>query len=139
MWIESDNKTIKAYRVFSDELAQYVAKGWESDMPSVRTFKITPEVIKPGEKVTISGDGSTDKKILVYISDGNSSSNEHYMIDKVSTDFGAWKWEGTVNGRNIKTLDGKEVRLEKDRYWFEVKNGSGGGWSGGEIDLTGSK
>jgi len=134
MTVESDGKK-KVYTVSSEELATYVNKGWQDDMPSVIKFSITPDIIKPGEKVSISGDGSTEKEILVYISDGNSSSNEHYLIDKVPTDFGAWKWIGAINGRTIKTFDGKEVRLGEGRYWFEVQIGSSR-LSGGMIDLT---
>lgn len=103
-------------------------------MPFVTGFSVSPDTIKPGQMVTISGDGSTEKDIEIYISDGNSASNEKYLIAKVPTRFGAWKWEGTINGRTIRTLDGKDVKLTKDRYFFETTIAGGG-----TIDLSGSK
>lgn len=129
-----DGKKQSLYILQSEQLANYVLKGADQDMPFVTGFSVSPDTIKPGQMVTISGDGSTEKDIEIYISDGNSASNEKYLIAKVPTRFGAWKWEGTINGRTIRTLDGKDVKLTKDRYFFETTIAGGG-----TIDLSGSK
>jgi beta-lactamase regulating signal transducer with metallopeptidase domain len=144
MTVECNGKK-KTYTLSPAELTKYVTTGFRTDMPSRRyiptlpPITITPYIIKPGEKVTISGDASPVKEILVYISDGNIPSDTHYLIDKVSTDFGSRKWEGTINGRVINTIDGKQVKLEKDRYSFELRMGSAGTVGAGIIDLTSCK
>jgi hypothetical protein len=122
--------------LLSAEMAEYIAKGSTVDMPSVTPFSINPETIKPGEKVTISGDGNTGKEVSIYITDGTS--NEKYLMGKVPVNDGAWKWEGTINGRNIRTLDGKETRLSRDRYLFEATL-EGGTIAGGTIDFSSIK
>jgi hypothetical protein len=129
-----NGKKGSSYTLFSEQLADYVLKGADQDMPHVNAFSIIPDTIKPGQTVTISGDGSTEDYIEVYITDGNSASNEKYLIDKVQTNYGAWKWEGTVNGRSIRTLDGKDIKLIKDRYFFQTTVAGGG-----IIDLSDSK
>jgi hypothetical protein len=55
----------------------------------------------------------------------------------VST-FGAWKWEGTIDGREIKTYDGQEIKLVNDYYRFEVEDGVSMTGLGG-IDLSSTK
>lgn len=135
--VELDIKSGKknsSYTLFSDQLADYVLKGADQDMPYVSAFSITPDTIKPGQTVTISGDGSTENYIEIYITDGNPSSNEKYLIAKVPTSFGVWKWKGTINGRTIRTLDGKAIKLTRDMYHFETTIAGGG-----TIDLSGSK
>lgn len=127
--VENGKKRI-SYTLFSDQLADYVLKGADQDMPHVIEFSITPDIIKPGQTVTISGDGSTKDYIEIYITDGNSASNEKYLIAKVPTNFGAWKWEGTISGRIIRTLDGRDVKLTKNRYYFETTV------AGGMIDFS---
>lgn len=122
------------YTLQSKVLANYVLKGADQDMPPVTGFSVSPNTIKPGETITISGGGSTDKYIEIYITDGNTASNEKYLIAKVPTNEGSWKWSGTINGRTFKTLDGKEVKLTKDRYFFETTVAGGG-----TIDLSGIK
>lgn len=129
-----NGKKGSSYTLFSEQLTDYVLKGANQDMPPVKAFCITPYTIKPGQIVTISGDGSTEKFIKIYITDGNSASNEKYLIAKVPTSFGAWKWEGTINGRTIKTLDGKVVKLRRNTYSFQTTVAGGG-----TIDLSGSK
>jgi len=129
-----DGKKQFLYTLQSEELANYVLKGADQDMPPVTGFSVSPNTIKPGETITISGSGSTDKYIEIYITDGNSASNEKYLIAKVPINEGNWKWSGTVIGRTIKTLDGKEVKLTKDRYFFETTVSGGG-----TIDLSGIK
>lgn len=129
-----NGKKSSSYTLFSEQLADYVLKGADQDMPSVKAFCITPYTIKPGQIVTISGDGSTEKFIKIYITDGNSASDEKYLIAKVPTSFGAWKWEGTINGRTVRTLDGKVVELTMDIYHFQTTVAEGG-----TIDLSGSK
>lgn len=66
-----------SYTLLSKQLADYVLKGANQDMPYVKAFSITPDTIKPGQIVTISGDGSTEKFIKIYITDGNSASDEN--------------------------------------------------------------
>lgn len=133
-----DEKQQFFYTLTSEQLASYVLKGADQDMPFVTGFSFSSDTIKPGQMVYISGDGSTEKDIEIYITDGNPTSNENYLIAKVPTRLGAWKWEGTINGRTIKTIDGKEVNLLKDKYFFEVGEGSRSN-EGGTIDLTGAK
>lgn len=123
-----------SYTLFSEQLADYVLKGVDYDMPYVKAFSSTPDTIKPGQTVTIWGDGSIEDYIQIYITDGNSASNEKYLIARVPTSFGAWKWEGTINGRTIRTLDGKDVKLIRDTYYFQTTVAGGG-----TIDLSGSK
>jgi len=131
--IENGEKS-SSYTLFSEQLANYVLQGVDQDMPFVIAFYLTPDTIKPGQMVTISGDGSTEKYIEIYITDGNSASKEKYLIAKVPTSFGVWKWEGTINSRTIRTLDGKDVKLTRDTYYFQTTVAGGG-----TIDLSGSK
>lgn len=127
-----DGDENSSFTLFSEQLANYVLKEVEKDMPSVIAYKIAPYTIKPGDRVTISGDGSTEKYIEIYITDGNTASDEKYLIAEVPTQFGAWKWGGTISRGTIRTLDGKDIKLTKDMYIFETTAGGGGG-----IDLSG--
>ena len=115
-----NRKKISSYTLFSKQLADYVLKGADQDMPHVSAFTITTNTIKPEQTVIISVDGSTENYIEIYITDGNPASNEKYLIAKVLTNFSAWKWEGTINVRTIRTLDGKDIKLTKDMYHFET-------------------
>jgi hypothetical protein len=100
-------------------------------------ISVTPSSIKPGQKIVISGDGSTKKEILIYVADF-SQIDWKYLLAKVPTSFGAWKWEGTINGREIKTYDGQEIKLVKDHYSFDVEDGVS--MTGiGDIDLSSTK
>lgn len=133
--IESNSKETQ-YTLLSDEMAKYLLHDSDYDIPAVKNLSIVPDSIKPGEKVNISGDGSTEKEILIYLTDGGSK--EKYLIGKVNPDFGSWKWEWRISGRNIMTLDSKEVLLNKNRYFFEVIEGSTR-QGGGTLDLSATK
>lgn len=130
--IENGEK-ISYYTLFSKQLADYIQTGAAQDMPPVIGFSITSNPVKPGGKVSISGDGCTDKYVEIYIADGNAYSNEKYLIARVPTSFGTWKWEGTFNGRTIRTLNGKDVKLTKDSYFLGTFE-----W-GVTLDLSDSK
>lgn len=117
-------------------MAKYLLHDSDYDIPAVKNLSIVPDSIKPGEKVNISGAGSTEKEILIYLTDGGSK--EKYLIGKVNPDFGSWKWEWRISGRNIMTLDSKEVLLNKNRYFFEVIEGSTR-QGGGTLDLSATK
>lgn len=133
--IESNSKETQ-YTLLSDEMAKYLLHDSDYDIPAVKNLSIVPNSIKPGEKVNISSDGSTEKEILIYLTDGDS--NEKYLIGKVNPDFGSWKWEWSISARNIMTLDSKEVSLEKNKYFFEVVEGSTRR-GGGTLDLSTTK
>lgn len=119
--IESNSKETQ-YTLLSDEMARYLLHDSDYDIPVVKNLSIVPDSIKPGEKVNISGDGSTEKEISIYLMDRDS--NEKYFIGKVNPNFGSWKWEWSISGRNITTLDSKQVSLQKNMYFFEVIEGS---------------
>ncbi|MFL0268186.1 hypothetical protein [Candidatus Clostridium radicumherbarum] len=130
--IENGEKT-SSYTLFSEQLADYIQRGAAQDMPPVIGFSITSNPVKPGQTVTISGDGCAEKYVEIYIADGNAYSNEKYLIARVPTSFGAWKWEETFIGRTIRTLDGKNLKLTKDSYFLGTF-----GW-GVTLDLSESK
>lgn len=130
--IENGEKT-SSYTLFSEQLADYIQRGAVQDMPPVIGFSITSNPVKPGQTITISGDGCTEKYVEIYIADGNAYSNEKYIITRVPTSLGAWKWKGTINGRTFRTLDGKDVKLTKDSYFLGIFG------SGVTLDLSDSK
>lgn len=107
------------YTILSKDVANYLRQGWQQDMPYVKLFTVAPYRIKAGEKVVLTGDGCTENEVSIFINKGGI---DKYLIAKVTPVFGAWKWEGTIS-RNIKTLDGKQVDLEKDIYGFTASMG----------------
>lgn len=119
---ERDEKD-EYFTLLSKEVPLYMRKGgWQQDMPTVKPFTVSPIEVKAGEKVTLSGDGWTDKEITLYI---EKTHDERYMIAKVKPVFGAWKWEGRL-GKKIKTYEDKEVTLVKGQYMFNVIGELGG-------------
>ena len=64
--------------------------------PRVVEFSITPEKFKLGDKVVVTGDGCTENKVNICLN-GNDADKEEYVIGKVKSVFGAWKWEGIVD------------------------------------------
>jgi hypothetical protein len=79
-------------------------------VPPAQPISFTPSSIKQGQKILISGDGSTEKEILIYVADFPTR-DWKYLLAQVPTSFGTWKWEGTINGREIKTYDGQGINL----------------------------
>lgn len=86
---EKDGKK-EYHTVLSKDVAAYLRKGWQEDMPRVSQFTVSPNSGKPGDKVTIAGDGCTEKEVRIYIAKDNK---EEYLIDRVKPVFGAWKLE----------------------------------------------
>lgn len=116
-----NNGEDKYFTIFSKDVAGYIRKGWEADMPRVNEISVSSES-KKGEKRTVlregdtavSGDGCTAKEVLVSIQ-RNGNSKESYTVGKVVPKFGQWEWTGVI-GRQCKTLDGKTIVLENDLY-----------------------
>ncbi len=62
--LEIENgKDTYTYTLFSKKLANYVLKTADKDMPSTVEFSHTPDTIRPGEIITIFGDGSTENSL----------------------------------------------------------------------------
>jgi hypothetical protein len=104
------------YTVFSEESAKYIVQGFKEDFTFVNPFSITPEDFKVGDKVTISGKGTTADEVDISLVTADSEPVEKYVIGRVTPKYGEWKWEGELN-RNLKTFDGHTI-LFSDRIMY---------------------
>ncbi|MBE0448360.1 MAG: hypothetical protein IBX64_09735 [Actinobacteria bacterium] len=101
-------------------VVDYLRNGWQKDMPVVPDVVADKDLYRPGDSVTISGDGSTAPEVEIFVEKSNA--RESYLVGRIPTKFGMWKWRGIVQ-REFYTLDGRHVRLNKGEYWFSAQIG----------------
>lgn len=116
--IEKDGKK-EYHTVLSKDVAAYLRKGWQEDIPRVSQFTVSPNSGQPGDKVTLAGDGCTEKEVRIYFTKDN---REEYLIDRVKPVFGAWKSELTM-GPELTTLEGQKITLGKGVYQLTARIG----------------
>jgi len=90
---------------------------------------IRPEIIGPGDEVTIVGGWPDQAEYRIYV----ANDSEKYLIGKAGFN-GGMQWNGVVE-KTMKTLDGEEVNLPQDKYRFVVETDSNH-WEGGQINLV---
>ncbi len=136
-----NNEKDEYYTILSKDVAKYLRDGWKDDMPVVKEIEVSSEsckdgekgVIREGDKAFVSGDGCTAKEVTIHISRAGNP-REDYVVGKVSPEFGQWEWKCTIT-RQLKTVDGKEVNLEKDLYDINAYYGKGHIGACGVIDF----
>ncbi|HEX9063435.1 MAG TPA: hypothetical protein VF941_24955, partial [Clostridia bacterium] len=92
-----NNGEDKYFTIFSKDVAGYIRKGWEADMPRVKEISVSNEinkgddrpVLREGDTAVVSGDGCTAKEVLINIQ-RNGNSKESYTVGKVVPQFGQW-------------------------------------------------
>lgn len=129
------NSNMEYYTVFSNEVAEYLINTSNSDFPRVDGFSITPEKFKLGDKVVVAGDGCTENEVNIYLTNGNDTDKEEYIIGKVKPIFGVWKWEGIVD-KKIKTYDGKDISFKHNKFMIGIQVGDSRRICGNEISFN---
>lgn len=125
-----DNVSDKYYTVLSKDVAEYLREGWKADMPIVEEVTVKSEngkagekvIIRDGDKVIVSGDGSTAREVVIHIR-RNNNLEEDYIVGKVIPEFGEWEWEEVIKKQLM--LDGREIILANDLYDIVVDTGEG--------------
>jgi hypothetical protein len=122
-----DDKFVINYRnadryvtAYSREVVDYLKNKWQKDMPVVQNMVTNKGLYRLGDSVTISGDGSTAPEVKIFIE--KADAHEHYLVGRVPTRFGTWKWRGIVQ-KEFMTLDGRYARLNRGEYWFSAQVG----------------
>ncbi len=126
--IENDGESL-FYTIFSEEMADYLIEGWKEDMPVVEDVRIESDttdsssagfILQNGDRVTISGDGCSNKIVNIYTCSNNGVNR--YLLGTSETILGAWKWEGKVT-RSIHSCDGTYIQLSEGLYDIVVDFG----------------
>lgn len=133
MEYEKDSST-EYYTIYSNEATAYILDSSNPDFPRVDEFKMTPENVNYGDKVSVSGDGCTENEVDIILSNGNST-EEEYIIGKVKPVYGEWHWEGTIS-KNTKTYDGKDINFMSKKYFIGIKVGESKCTGGNAIAFT---
>lgn len=78
---KTDNST-SYYTAYFSEVAEYILSTSNPDFKEVKQFDVSLEDFKYGEKVTVSGDGCTEKEVNILLENGNDAEKEEYIIGK---------------------------------------------------------
>lgn len=92
-------------------------------------LRIRPEIIGPGEEVTVWGEWPDQSEYQIYV----VKDNEKYLVGKAGFN-GGMRWNGIVE-KTLKTLDQGDVYLPNDTYCFAVETDTNH-WEGGHINLA---
>lgn len=141
----TNTETNEHYTVFSKEAAKYIVQGFKADFHFVNPHSITPEDFKVGDKITITGKGTTADEAEICLVTADSEPVEKHIIAKVTPKYGEWKWEGDLN-RNLKTFDGQYIPFSDRIMYLTVNCGDRNlhplnrlNFAETEIDTTGSE
>lgn len=115
---------------YSNAVIDYLAHRAAKDMPQVAgaVVKNNKSQFEIGESISITGDGCYEPAVLILLEKWEPGSppdtETSFRLAQPKTHLGRWEWHSTIR-KEITTIEGKHIMLDKGTYRFNVIPHSG--------------